>query len=226
MRLDKPFALRLRRRGKSYTEISRQLGVPKSTLSKWLKPLRYSQAVRQRLSRISSRKFSENISTWNRKRAERYAVEREGRVAHAADEVSSLSRDRLFWFGLALYWAEGSKKDRFTVRFTNSDPRLVKSWLRFLTEFCGVSRDTIRLTVHLHPNVSDRRAKRFWSEELALPLTQFRRSLRKLSLSSQRKKPYNTLPYGTCHIYVGSSLLKQKLEGWMRGVERQIEKGV
>lgn len=226
MRSDKLFALRLRRRGRSYTEISRQLGVPKSTLSAWLKPLRYSQAVRQRLSRVSSRKFSENISTWNRKRAERYAALREERVVRAADEVPSLNRDRLFWFGLALYWAEGSKKDRFCVRFANSDPCLVQSWLRFLTDYCEVPRDRILLTIHLHPNISERKAKRFWSETLAIPLTQFRRSLTQLSLSSQRKRPYNTLPYGTCRVHVGSSLLKQQLEGWMRGMFQQVEKGV
>lgn len=222
MRKDKELAIALRKSGKSYVKISENLGVPKSTLSGWFKQLRYSQKIKRRLSSIAIQKFSANINTWNKIRAEKYLEQRNATIEKAADQIPNITKDNLLFFGLGLFWAEGSKKERFSVRFANSDPAIILFWIKFLEQYCGISINSITVSIHLHPNISDEAAKNYWSKLLGLPLSQFRKSQTVVSLRSQYKRASNTLPYGTCHIRVNNSKLKQNIDGWLLGLRRQI----
>lgn len=42
-----------------------------------------------------------------------------------AKEIGRLSKRDLLILGCALYWAEGNKKERWSVRFCNSDPEII-----------------------------------------------------------------------------------------------------
>lgn len=223
MRSDKILATNLRKRGYSYNLISRELGIPKSTISGWFKELHYSKLIRQKLTTQAAQKAADNINRWNKLRKELYIQNRNSRIKKISQTVPTLNKENLFFLGLALFWAEGSKKERFSVRFANSDPNLIKLWRRFLIEICEVPTKKIRVSVHLHPYISDKEAKKFWTKIIDIPGLQFNKSQVKLSVRSQRKRPPNTLPYGTCHIYVGSSQLKQKIDGWMEGIRQQIK---
>lgn len=50
--------------------------------------------------------------------------------------------------GTMLYWAEGSKSNpkirMWTVDFANSDPLMIKLFLQFLRQICGVDKKTIK----------------------------------------------------------------------------------
>lgn len=222
MRKDKKLAIVLRKSGKSYVEISNILQIPKSTLSGWFKQLRYSQKVKKRLSSAAAQQFSENINKWNRVRAEQYLQQRQATAEKAADQIPNITKDNLLFLGLGLFWAEGSKKERFSARFANSDPAIILFWIKFLEQCCGISKDRITVNIHLHPNISDKVAKNYWSKLLDLPLSQFRKSQTAVSLRSRYKRAPNTLPYGTCHVQVNSSALKQNIDGWLLGLRRQI----
>ena len=56
MRNDKKEAIQLRTEGKSYNEIKKMLGVPKSTLSDWLHNIQWSKVVKNNLSKIAKEK--------------------------------------------------------------------------------------------------------------------------------------------------------------------------
>ena len=48
---------------------------------------------------------------------------------------------------LGLYLTEGNTKNKNSVRFTNSNPALVKIFVKFLKAVCGVESDKIKLTL-------------------------------------------------------------------------------
>ncbi len=60
-----------------------------------------------------------------------------------------MSERELFVAGIALYWAEGSKKRR-VVRFCNSDPRLIRVIMEWLKRNFNVK--TNELAVHIGIN--------------------------------------------------------------------------
>jgi len=46
--------------------------------------------------------------------------------------------------GIMLYWAEGAKQ-RYTVDFANGDPQMIRMFLRFLREICGIAESRLRI---------------------------------------------------------------------------------
>lgn len=222
MRTDKSTARRLRSSGKTYNEIHRRLGIPKSTLSLWFKDLRLSKLDRQRLLTQNQQRWAESIVRYNKWRAKQARGRSEEAQARAAKEIGGLSSRDLKLVGAALYWAEGGKLDRWRLRFCNSDPDMIELVMRFFRKTCRVPEEKLGARVHLHPHVSDQRAKLFWSRISRIPLDQFRRSQRVLSRSSRGKRPARRLPYGTLHITISDVKLRNQVMGWISGLQQSL----
>ena len=136
MRQDKKIAFKLRLQGKSYTQIQRILGVPKSTLSGWFSTLELSFGIQQQILAHTQKKSIEALVRRNKAQTQK-ARERAHIIrSNAQKEISIISSRNLLFLGIALYWAEGYKRPirnkqgrevtHHPVSFTNSDPDLVK----------------------------------------------------------------------------------------------------
>jgi hypothetical protein len=64
--------------------------------------------------------------------------------------------------GTMLYWAEGTK-GHGSVKFTNSDPAMIKLFLKFLREIFGIWEERLKLLVHVYPDHNDEEIICFWS---------------------------------------------------------------
>ncbi|MBI5123978.1 MAG: hypothetical protein HZA72_00990, partial [Candidatus Omnitrophica bacterium] len=69
MRKDRDIAIKLRKQGKTYNEITTSLSIPKSTLSGWLKGLEISARIKNRLWTNAQKKWAQSITNYNKKRA-------------------------------------------------------------------------------------------------------------------------------------------------------------
>lgn len=223
MRTTRSAACRLRRSGKTYNEIHRRLGIPKSTLSLWLRHLRLSKAQRQQLLTQNQQRWAENIIRYNKWRAKQAKDRWEEVQLRAAQEIGALTTRELKLVGAALYWAEGGKMDRWSLRFCNSDPAMIALALRFFRETCEVPQEKLTARIHLHPHISEPRAKLFWGNISKIPLRRFHRSQRVLSRSSRGKRPPRRLPYGTLHIGVQDVALRNRVMGWVAGLQQSLD---
>lgn len=215
-------SVRLRKQGKSYNEICKLLNVPKSTLSNWLKDLPLSKNIKNKNIVKAKLIWSKNITDFNNKRARRYQIESKEIIKKYSNKVPKIDRNILFWIGLSLFWAEGGKREKWMVRFTNSDPYMIKIIMRFFREICHVEEKRIRLCIHLHPNIEDKRARKYWSKITGMPIDSFWKSQKHISKSSLGKRPKNRLPYGTLHVIILDSNLVKKIRGWNLGLTKQI----
>ncbi|HUC96144.1 MAG TPA: helix-turn-helix domain-containing protein, partial [Candidatus Saccharimonadales bacterium] len=127
MRIEKQRAVGLRSKGMSYSLISEQLGVSKSTLSNWLKDLPYTPNE-QVLSRISR-----GQGTYGLRRRQMRIDEISELKAQGITEVGKVSKRDLWMIGLGLWIGEGSKTME-QIRLVNSDPRVVRLFLSWLRE--------------------------------------------------------------------------------------------
>ena len=215
-------AILLRKKGKSYSEIKVVLGVSKSTLSTWLKDLPLSKQVKN--SNISRAKkiWARNITSYNKLRSLKYQAEKKITIDNYSKEIPVVDKKALFWIGLSLFWAEGGKREKYSVRFVNSDPQIIKTIMRFYREVCAVPNDKFRLRIYLHPNIEEKLGMKFWSELTGVPKSQFYRSQELISSSSKRKRNFNRLPYGTLHVYIGDVTLANRVKGWIKGLSAKI----
>ena len=114
---------------------------------------------------------------------------------------TSLTKRELFIAGLALYWAEGSKKQR-AVTICNSDPKLIQFIIYWLKSCFNISSDRIRGSIGINEIHRDREdiVKKYWSEKTRIPLTQFTKT--------SFKKVHNKKVYENFHDYYGTFVIK------------------
>lgn len=170
---EKIVALRLRKQGKTYGEILKEVQVAKSTLSVWLREVDLSK---KQIQVITVKKLEAQKKGALARKSQRL-IRTADIFAKSKIELGAISKRDLFILGVALYWAEGSKERAVQpgsgIQFANSDPKMVHLFARWLTVFAEVSVENITVDLYLHVNHKHRLEEvvRFWETETQLSVT-------------------------------------------------------
>lgn len=218
MRLDKEVAIRLRSKGKSYNEISAMLNVPKSTLSYWFANARFSKEIKKELVSKAKKKWAANITKYNKQRAAIMLKRAETMQEMESKKIKSISTKELWLIGTALYWAEGSKRERWRLKFTNSDPDMIKIMMLYFRKICKAKEEKFRLSLQIHPNISEKSTKEYWHTVTNIPKSQFQKTQTAISKSSKNKRGPMRLPHGTLAVSISDVNTTNKVKGWIRGL--------
>lgn len=208
-------ARELRAGGSTYDEIAAELGVSKGSVSLWVRDM-------PRRGRLSYEEFRKRNSEGV---AKYWAAERPVREARlqavsdsAAAQIGALSDREILIAGAIAYWCEGSKNKPYRtdnrVTFINSDPGLIRLFLRFLA-LTGVSPDRLICRVHIHESADVAAAQRFWQEATGLSDGQFRVPTLKRHHPKTVRKNTGEDYHGCLVIGVRrSARLYRQIEGW------------
>lgn len=218
-------AINLRKKGLSYREILERILVSKSTLSLWLRSVGLSNKQKQRLTLKKLGAAKRGAQAQRNKRLK--AIE--DIKAEAKAEISKIPMDRtkLWLMGTMLYWAEGSKEKingpSGEVRFGNSDPIMIKLFIKWLIEICNIHRSQIIYEIYLHENHEHRlqSVKMFWADHLSLNAGHFKIYFKRHNISAHRKNIGEDY-FGLVRVRVRkSSALIRRIGGWIEGISRQ-----
>jgi len=127
------------------------------------------------------------------------------------------SDEQLFGLGIGLYWGEGTKANKNTVRLGNSDAKLLKIFIVFLVKFFGIKKEDLRFHLHIFTDIRIDDAKKYWIEELDISEEQIYKPFVSItgSLGTYRRKS----EYGVMTVYYGNTKLRNKL---VHLIEQQI----
>jgi len=211
----------LRKEGYSYEEISKKLGVAKSTISLWCRDILLTPAQIQRLIEHSHSNWQYAIENRKRKKQERIKAI----IENAIKEIKKLNKKELKLVGTALYWAEGDKKqDR--VSLSNSDYKMIALMMRFFREICKIPEDRFRarLYIHIqemhHLNRSEDEAKTFWSRLTGIPKSQFQKTGFYLNKKTNYKRG-KIMEWGVLTISAAVTDIAAKAKGLVEGLRNQ-----
>ncbi len=210
-------ARELRSQGLDYEEIVAALGVSKSSVSLWVRDMPRPP----RLSYEETRKrTAEGVRRYGA--AERPAREARREVvrAAAAADIGVLSARDILIAGAIAYWCEGAKRKAYrqteAVAFINSDPDLIKLFLRFLA-VAGVEPTQLGFRVHIHESADVAAAEQFWRAVTGAEAAQFHRSTLKRHNPRTIRKNVGADYHGCLIVSVRQSGdLYQRIEGWVR----------
>ena len=217
---EKQQARKLRGKGISIKSIAKQLDVSKSSVSVWVRDICLNEAQIQKLHGNSH-----SYNTIEKRRQARLKNEerkRAKKIMSAEKAVPAIGSNDLFFIGIALYWAEGSKTNRGSLEFSNSDPELIRIMRTFFDTVCNVPKHKYRGHVYLHPHLDVERAESFWSGVSGIPKEQFFKTSQQHNRASKNKK--DSLPYGTFAIGVYDIELFLKMQGWMNGLGAKVSR--
>lgn len=181
-------AVELRKMGNSYKDILSQISVAKSTLSSWLKDL----PVTPEEKKLLRERTDSNISKGRIKSAtanRRNRLERERKLFDQAKiEFETFKQDPMFFVGVGLYWAEGSKRTS-TFQFMNSDPEMIVFMLRWCSLFFTKEKNNLYLRLYTHKIFQNEKFEEYWSNVTGISLNKFNKTIYKPSGLGYKKRP-------------------------------------
>ncbi len=211
MRNDKHLAIKLRKKGKSYNKISKELNIPKSTLSDWFVNTAWSKKIKKELGRKANYIARKRLRLINKARREYWESWREKFRKEAQKEFPFLFINPLFITGINLYWGEGdSKLANGRVELVNTDPRIISLFVKFLRKVAKVPKDKILAWITIYPDLSEEKCKSFWSKASEIPSEQFLKTQ-----IIKGRHPSKKVEYGMCSVIVNSRGLKEKIFTWI-----------
>lgn len=211
----------LRRQGVSMNVIAKKLGVSKSSVSLWCRDLDFTKAERQLILRNA-------LEAGNRGRmagAETNRKKRLNKIARfkleAIQDVGKVSERDIFMMGIALYWAEGSRKSR--MGFSNSEPELIRFMQGWFKKFLFIKQNELRQRIFInaiHRHRIDAVIK-FWSSYLKIPQHQFGKPVllkkRPRKIYKNHDSYYGVLALGAKN----SNNIKYKILGLIDAIKKQ-----
>ena len=113
--------------------------------------------------------------------------------------------------GIMLYWGEGAKTGG-SLKLANSNPELIKAFLLFLRNICGVDEERIKLLIHMYPDQNWEFLKKFWGSVTGIPPE----NLYKPQVLKGKKGTYkNKSVYGTATIHYSDKKLLKLVIDWI-----------
>jgi hypothetical protein len=161
-------AIKLRKRGYSLKELSKRFGVVKSTIALWTEDVVMDEKAERRLLTVIRR--GQFVSAQN-KRARTKATE-DRYFKEAQEEIKSNPNYNKIVCAM-IYWCEGGKNAKYSVAFTNSDPKLVRTFLKLLRECFVLDESKFHPCIHLHSYHSPEKQLDFWSKVTDIDKQQF-----------------------------------------------------
>jgi len=204
----------LRRSGVSIRDISRQLQQPKSTVSYWCRGIVLSKKqivqLHAKQGSVGTKALLHHAETQRAARKQREGLEaREG-----AALLGGVGKRDLLFLGIGLYWGEGYKYEGCEFGFTNSDPDMMRVYVRWLYNVFEVPSNSLVCRVSVNDMHADRVAEieKYWQLVTDLPPEQFTQT--SLIHTVRKKRCEDKTPhYGTLRIKVksGTSLRNRVL---------------
>ncbi|MFH0955674.1 MAG: hypothetical protein V1801_00435 [Candidatus Falkowbacteria bacterium] len=116
---------------------------------------------------------------------------------------------KLFGLGLGLYWGEGNKANKNTVRLGNSDAALLNKFIEFLIKFFNINKKDLKFHLHIFSDIDVNEALTYWVKKLKISKKQFYKPM--ITLSGSLGTYKNKSKFGVVTVYYGNIKLKNKL---------------
>lgn len=213
--------------GKSYGEVMKALNLTsKGTLSFWFRNLKLTPEAKRKLRKNTLIAWKRKFFQFNKERTERINKENKDIEFEAGNSIPILSKRDLLLIGSALYWGEGTTREykynqMHRVSFSNSNPDMIRIFMRYLREILAVNEEQIHPEIQIHQNIEENKARIFWSKVTNLPKKRFY-IYRPVNKSSKFIRPKHFLPYGTLNVRVYKRQLFYKIRGYIRGIVHQL----
>ncbi len=181
-------ALNLRTKGYSVKEISDKLNISKSTSSLWVRNINLNKKAQIRLKKRNFLGCYKTSLRWRKKRIEEEKEYRKLSLNLFKKFKRDVSHNKIYC--ALLFWCEGGKRSLGEVRFTNSDPLLIKSFLTLLRKSFTINEEKFRAVMHLHKYHNENQQKQYWSYITKIPKNQFQKTYFKPNTTKRIRNNY------------------------------------
>lgn len=216
----KILARELRREGLSIKAIARDLEVSHGSVSMWCRDIVLTdEQIRNLESNYRDPNYGKRLH--NSLKQQGIRIEKTERLKReGVEEVGELSKRELLLVGIALYWAEGYKKDS-QVGLGSSDPKMMQLYVRWLKECFDYSTGDLmfRVTVNESHEYRIDQIVQYWADLFGIDKSDFQKSFYQKS-KWQKSYEHPEEYFGVLRIRVRkSSDFLRKIHGYIEGLK-------
>ncbi len=115
----------------------------------------------------------------------------------------------IYGLGLGLFWGEGNKMNKNSVRLGNTDGDLLNLFLYFLQSVYQINEQKLRFGLQLFTDIPKEKALEYWSQKLKVSKSKFQKIV---VTKSVRKGIYKKKSeYGVLTIYFSNTKLRDSI---------------
>ncbi len=122
--------------------------------------------------------------------------------------------------GLGIYWGEGAKTSKYSLRVANTDVDLIRTFRSFLLNICGLRKDKISYSIICSNDVDPNLSRNYWSKELGILPHKFGKItiIPKQGKGTSKKKSM----YGVCIIQASNIKLRDWMMNELEGLKKAL----
>lgn len=211
MRQDKELAFKIRKDGKSYREIQKELGISRSTLCEWFKNIEWSKHIKNKNNIINIPLNKERLKLLNEARDKMLSSKYKEVEIEAENEFNIFKKDPLFSAGLMIYAGEGDKRSQNNSRVSNSEFYIHKIFIQFAQKYLKIEIKNIKIGLIIYPDLDEHECIDIWSNKLNISKLNFYKTHTILGKEKTKK-----LQYGVGTSIISSKVVvKKKILKWL-----------
>lgn len=203
--IEKRKVVELRKQGKSYSEIRKIIKVSKSSLSLWLKDviLTDEQVYGLKMKKVQAvERYKKSMRIRREKIHSTYYEDQKIKLLPLSEKEELIA-------GLFLYWGEGNKVGTSSISISNTDPRVIKFGFYWMKNCLNIPENRIFVMLHLYRDMNIKLETGYWSKEIGIKLSQFKRPYIKDSFRSDIDQ--KGFGHGTCGLWAFKTEIKQNI---------------
>lgn len=210
----------LRGEGKSIKEVAKLVGASTSTVSGWCKDIRLTPEQISELERHArDPRYGRRLEN-SLKQHEEVVKRREAQKTKGIKEMGKLNKREFFLAGVALYWAEGFKKDS-QAGLANLDPDMIRFFIKWLQDCFDYKIEdlSVRITINISHRYRIDKVREYWSGITGIAIESFQKPFYQKSIwKKQYDNPENY--YGILRVKVRkSTYFLSRLEGYIESLK-------
>ena len=101
--------------------------------------------------------------------------------------------------GIGLYWGEGTKANKNSIRLGNTDPFLIKRFIGFLVRMYEIEKADLKFGLQIFSDIEPEKALKFWLSTLKVSRSQFQKII--ITPSRARGTYGKKLEYGVLTVH-------------------------
>lgn len=117
--------------------------------------------------------------------------------------------NQLFGIGIGLYWGEGNKANKNSVRLGNTDSNLILKFLEFLTNIYQIDTSKLRFSIQTFNDTEVSEVERYWQNVLGYDKSYFTKTVVTKTIS--RGSYTNKSKYGVITVNFHNTKLRNLL---------------
>ncbi|MCM2339347.1 MAG: hypothetical protein NDI62_02745 [Burkholderiales bacterium] len=170
----KETAKKMRQNGASLNDIVDKFGITKSTASFWCKDIILTESSILKINTKGKEKSVRGLLRYSEKKRKERIERNILQKRDGSFMVGDLTDRDILMIGLGLYWGEGYKYENCEFGFTNSNPKMIRFYFKWL-KLLDIDKNSLifRLTLNEFFRKEENLIKSFWINFLGIEKEQF-----------------------------------------------------